>query len=252
MSKMYDLLKAAEARRLVTVECEAKERQLQALDLGTSGVSAEVVFAPARSAEVRATERVTYIRSSFHGLDRTYSTYLAMILPLIVVGFLVVSGPRLFQKNLSQAQRDDNTTRIRVAAISRVSAVGLADDQASTATNEQRRVEPEIHEMVMLWADAWSRRDAAAYLSFYAADFNLPHGVRRADWEALRLLRLYKYHSIEVILKNIKITCTGSDTASVLFTQDFRTNNYKETGTQKELYLKKSQGRWFIVRERSL
>ena len=65
MSKMYDLLKAAEARRLVTVEREARERQLQALELGISGISAEAIVAPARSAEVRATERVTFIRSIF-------------------------------------------------------------------------------------------------------------------------------------------------------------------------------------------
>ena len=113
-------------------------------------------------------------------------------------------------------------------------------------------MEPEIRQMVMQWADAWSRRDAAAYLSFYAVDFNLPHGVHRADWEALRQLRLHQYHSIEVILKDIKISHTGSDAASVHFAQDFRTDSYKETGTPKELRLKKSQDRWFIVSERSL
>jgi len=252
MSKMYDLLKAAEARRLVTVEREAKERQLQAVELGTSRISAEAIVAPARSAEVRATERVTFIKSSFHGLDRTYRSYLAMILPVIVAGFLVIPGPKLFEKNPSEAPLGDNVARVSVTAISQVSTVRVTDDQASTAVKEQQRVEPEIRQMVMQWADAWSRRDAAAYLSFYAVDFNLPHGVHRADWEALRQLRLRKNHSIEVILKNIKISYTGSDAASVRFAQDFWTDNYKETGTPKELRLKKSQGRWFIVRERSL
>ena len=104
----------------------------------------------------------------------------------------------------------------------------------------------------MQWADAWSRRDAASYLSFYAADFTLPEGINRADWEAMRQSKLRKYASIEVTLKNIKISSTGSDDASVSFTQDFRADKYKETGTRKELHLKKSQGRWFIVRERSL
>ena len=178
MSKMYDLLKAAEARRLVTVEREARERQLQAVELGASGISTEAIIVLARSAEVGATERVTFIRSSFHGLDRTYRSYLAMILPVIVAGFLVVPGPRLFEKNPSEAQLGDHMARVSVTAVSQVSTVRVADNQASTAVKEQLRVEPEIRQMVMQWADAWSRRDAAAYLTFYAVDFNLPHGVK--------------------------------------------------------------------------
>jgi hypothetical protein len=252
MSKMYDLLKAAEARRLVTVECEEKERQLDDLELGPARITTEMILARARSADLRATKHDTFVKSFIYRPDRTYGAYLAMILPLIAVGFLVVSGPRLFQSHLSYAQLGDNATGVRVEEVSSVSTVRSTDGQKGTITKEHRPVGAEVHQMVMQWADAWSRRDAAAYFSFYGRDFNLPSGVSRADWEALRQSRLQKYNSIEVILKNIKITFTGSDAASVLFTQDFLTNNYKEKGIPKELHLKKSQGRWFIVREKSL
>jgi murein L,D-transpeptidase YafK len=105
--------------------------------------------------------------------------------------------------------------------------------------------------MVMQWVEAWSRRDAAAYLSFYAADFNLPEGMQRGNWEAQRQSRLRKYRSIEVTLKNLKISYPDGDAASVRFTQDFQADSYTENGTQKELRLKNIQGRWFIVSEKN-
>jgi ketosteroid isomerase-like protein len=272
MSKMYDLLKTAEARMhqkkieyeqatqraahggklsLATAERKAKERRLQSLELANTWISAKAIVAPACSAKVRTTERVTFIRPSFPGLDRTYRGYLAVILLVIGTGFLV-AVPQIFEKNPGAAQFGDNTAPVSVTTAYPVSTVQIADDQARTAAKERQPVEPEIRQMVMQWAKAWSRRDAAAYLSFYAADFNTPQNVPKAAWEVQRQSRLRKYRSIEVTLNNINISHTGSDTANVRFAQDFRADRYEEMGTPKELLLKKSQGRWFIVSERSL
>ncbi len=106
-----------------------------------------------------------------------------------------------------------------------------------------------IRQTVMQWAEAWSRRDVAAYLSFYAADFG--NGMRRKEWEAQRKSRLRKYPAISVTVKQLEISYTGGEAASAYFSQDFLTDTYKEKGTLKELRLKKLGARWIIVGEKT-
>ena len=64
-----------------------------------------------------------------------------------------------------------------------------------------------IRQTVMQWAEAWSRRDVKAYLSFYAADFG--NGMRRKDWEAQRRARLRNYPALSVSVKNLEIDYPG-------------------------------------------
>jgi ketosteroid isomerase-like protein len=131
--------------------------------------------------------------------------------------------------------------------VSQVGGLPISVEQ----TGLQPQVETEIRQMIAQWVGAWSRRDASAYLSFYAADFALPEGMQRAEWAAQRQSRLAKYHLIEVNLSTIKINYHGGDTATARFYQDFRADNYRETGTKKELLLKNVQGQWLIVSEQS-
>ena len=138
-----------------------------------------------------------------------------------------------------------------VAAAPSVAAAPQAA-QASPAATPQPAVEPAIRQNVTQWAEAWSRRDLAAYLSSYAADFKPPQGMSRTDWEAQRKVKLGKYKSIAVTLKNVTVSVTGSDAASVTFAQDFKGDSFREMGTKKELRLKKIQDRWLIVSEAEL
>ena len=48
----------------------------------------------------------------------------------------------------------------------------------------------EIIKTVNAWAKAWSDKDVAAYLAFYATDFRAPGGVSRASWEKARRERI--------------------------------------------------------------
>ena len=139
-----------------------------------------------------------------------------------------------------------------LSVVTNLQTPSLTIEQAAVEAKPEQREEAEIGQLVQQWAEAWSRRDVAAYLSFYAADFNLPEGMQRSEWEAQRQSRLRKYHSIEVILKNIKISYSGGDVASVSFAQNFQADNFREIETQKELFLKNVQGRWLIVGEKNL
>lgn len=112
--------------------------------------------------------------------------------------------------------------------------------------------EPEIRQSVTQWAEAWSRRDVAAYLASYGPDFKPAQGMSRPDWEAQRKSKLGKYKSIQVTLKDVKVDYSGGEAASVKFTQDFKGDGFKETGVKKELRLKKTQGRWLIISETAL
>ena len=44
----------------------------------------------------------------------------------------------------------------------------------------------EVLKAVNAWAEAWSRKDADAYLAAYAKDFDPPGNQSRADWEKSR------------------------------------------------------------------
>ena len=49
--------------------------------------------------------------------------------------------------------------------------------------------EAEINKALTAWANAWSRKDVKAYLSYYASDFQTPKGMTRKAWETERAQR---------------------------------------------------------------
>lgn len=103
---------------------------------------------------------------------------------------------------------------------------------------------------VAAWARAWTNRDADAYLAFYAADFVLPSGLSRADWEAQRRESLALTDRINVRLSDVKTRLNGPDKASVSFKQRYQSDR-ANTSTQKVLDLVWRDGNWLIVRETS-
>src|SRR5947207_6003258 len=64
----------------------------------------------------------------------------------------------------------------------------------------------EVLKTVNAWAQAWSKKDADAYLAHYAKDFKAPGGEARADWEKGRRSRIAAPKSIAVGVESAKVT----------------------------------------------
>jgi len=108
----------------------------------------------------------------------------------------------------------------------------------------------EVLKAVNSWAEAWSKKDANAYLSYYAGDFKTPGGEARPAWEKTRRERIAAPKSIEVKVDSPKVTLRGSNEASVTFRQDYRSDKLTSSNT-KTLELVKADGRWQIREEKA-
>jgi Flp pilus assembly protein TadD len=108
----------------------------------------------------------------------------------------------------------------------------------------------EVLKTVNGWAEAWSKKNADAYLAYYAKDFKTPGGQSRADWEKARRARITAPKSISVNVASPNVTMNGADRASVSFRQNYKSDVLKAS-SQKTLVLVKSDGRWQIVEEKS-
>jgi len=108
----------------------------------------------------------------------------------------------------------------------------------------------EVMKTVNGWAQAWSKKDADAYLAYYAKDFKTPRGEGRADWEKARRSRITAPKSIAVGVESPKVTLRGPQQASVSFRQIYRSDKLS-TKSRKTLELVKADGRWLIKEEKA-
>jgi murein L,D-transpeptidase YafK len=108
----------------------------------------------------------------------------------------------------------------------------------------------EVMKAVNGWAQAWSKKDADAYLAYYAKGFKTPGGESRADWEKTRRARITAPKSIAVSVASPKVTMEGADRATVSFRQNYKSDVLK-ANSRKTLVLVKSEGRWQILEEKS-
>jgi tetratricopeptide (TPR) repeat protein len=108
----------------------------------------------------------------------------------------------------------------------------------------------EVLKAVNGWAQAWSKKDADAYLAYYAKDFKTPGGEPRAEWEKARRTRISAPKSISVSLASPKVTMNGADRATVSFRQNYKSEVLK-SNSRKTLVLVKADGGWKIVEEKS-
>jgi len=239
---------------LGTMQALVREPQAKAQ---SAGVAFGAESAPVHAMQRQTNQRVTFNRLFPRGESRRYQGYFAVLLLVVGAGFLMNPGSSFIFSKPDPAPAPvkagaDATAPASVAAKSPAPDMRTDINQLALAANRKQLAEVRIRQSVMQWADAWSRRDVAGYLSFYADDFQLPEGMQRADWQAQRQSRLKKYPSIEVTLNNMEISYPGENTASVRFTQNFRTDTIREIGTPKELRLKNIHDRWLIVSEKSL
>ena len=107
----------------------------------------------------------------------------------------------------------------------------------------------DVKATVEAWAKSWAAKDVAAYLGFYAPEFETPAGMARAAWEAQRKERIEPKKSISVEVKINKTSLQGN-TATVVFRQLYRADAVKSDNT-KTLRLVKTGDRWLITAERA-
>lgn len=108
----------------------------------------------------------------------------------------------------------------------------------------------EIVKTLKAWAAAWAAKDVTAYLQFYAPDFKTPGNQPRAEWENSRKLRIQAPKSISVSLESIKVRPTGTNTAIVVFRQNYKSDTLKNMGATKTIAMTKVGGKWQILEER--
>lgn len=119
-------------------------------------------------------------------------------------------------------------------------------DNAKTPATATSTAATTPEKAIQAWADAWSKRDAAAYLAFYSPDFEPAGGMSRADWEEQRIQRITRPEYIKVELSDLSVS--GSKKVTAKFKQRYESNLLKST-TRKTLTLEKQGGTWKIMSE---
>jgi len=105
-------------------------------------------------------------------------------------------------------------------------------------------------EAVIAWAAAWSAKNTAAYLSFYAADFKTPKGETRAAWEAARKERIGTPKFIHVEVQISSVQPIDINHVAVKLRQSYKADHMK-VSSNKTLQMVKTNGKWLIQDERA-
>lgn len=126
-------------------------------------------------------------------------------------------------------------------------AAALPADPAPAAPAAGGDAVNEINEVLTGWANAWTAKDSAAYLGFYADTFE--HGKKsRKAWEGERRKRLAAPDTITLNLTDVQITLQSDVLAEVSFKQAYTSNKFTDNGS-KTLVLSKASGAWKIQKE---
>lgn len=149
------------------------------------------------------------------------------------------------QSYAAMLKLEPNNAEVRAKQALLQSAMNYGGERAAGVP----RQEAEVVAAVNAWAQAWSARDAAAYLAFYSPAFRPPGDVPRAAWEAERGARLKEASVIHVALKAPKVTLDGAK-ATATFEQSYRSDR-SSSKVQKTLVWERQDGAWKIVREDS-
>jgi Putative Zn-dependent protease, contains TPR repeats len=108
----------------------------------------------------------------------------------------------------------------------------------------------EVIKTIEAWAKAWSDKNVAAYLAFYASSFRPQGGSARAAWEKSRRERIGKPKSIQVAITNPKVNLTDTTHARVSFKQSYHSDAIR-SNTTKTLEMVKTGEKWLIQQEQA-
>lgn len=114
-----------------------------------------------------------------------------------------------------------------------------------TAANSSDDVLKAVHG----WAAAWSAQNVKQYLSFYADDFEIPHGMSRSAWEKQRQQRLSYPKYIHVKVSDARVKFADDTHATVTFREGYNASHL-QVSVIKTLHMVKSGGHWLIQKER--
>ena len=107
----------------------------------------------------------------------------------------------------------------------------------------------DVAKILAAWAEAWSRKDAKAYLAHYASDFKTPGGESRTAWAAERTKRVTKPGKINVAIEGARVVSEGADRVVVKFRQHYKSASLSSS-SNKTLLMTKQNGQWKILQER--
>ena len=149
--------------------------------------------------------------------------------------------------------------QIRIAKQSRLEAVVESYKVAQAQHAELARLPEEtkaapgeapvsqIERSLNEWATAWSNKHIGKYLGAYVNTMG-PDGMSHEEWQKERAIRISKPQIIEVKLSHIEITLQDNTHATARFTQDYRSDNYRDQ-VKKTLRLINMFDHWLIAAE---
>ncbi len=147
---------------------------------------------------------------------------------------------------------------VPVATVTTTSPAATATTAASAAavtapikpaTPASANQNDNVKATVTAWANAWSSKDVASYLSYYAADFETPGDIARGAWEVQRRDRIERPKSIRVDVAFKSVIVKGND-ATVVFRQSYKSDTVNSNNT-KTLRMTRVGEKWLIKTERA-
>lgn len=145
---------------------------------------------------------------------------------------------------LEGARPSDGAAPVLAGAPSAVSA-GSAPSALMTA-DPSIQAATEVRQALQAWAEAWSRRDFAAYQAAYVASFR-GSARSRDEWLRQRRERIMTRQRIEVVLTDIVIEVEGRQ-ARVDFRQLYASDQWRDD-TRRRIDMRKTTEGWRIAGE---
>ncbi len=104
------------------------------------------------------------------------------------------------------------------------------------------------------WRQAWSSKNTARYLSYYADDFVSEDGMGRAQFAAFKQRVNAGKQFIKVALSEIEAYRYPGEPGLVMtsFKQDYRSDNLAKVSHKQQFWRRGHDGRWAIVSEETL
>jgi Tfp pilus assembly protein PilF len=153
----------------------------------------------------------------------------------------------------------NDSARVKLAAVNALfSTTGAArapadagDDALERDSTPAKASDPaeEVVAAVEHWREAWSARNAQAFVDAYSPAFS-PGDMSHAAWEADQRARLDEMSFISVTIDDLQVAFPHPDTAKVDFMQTYEADD-TEDRSRKTLTLSHTSGGWQIVREDS-
>jgi hypothetical protein len=103
----------------------------------------------------------------------------------------------------------------------------------------------QVRTAVQAWAEAWSRKDVAAYFASYTPGFG-PGG--RSAWMEDRRARILGKRSILVRVNDLNVSVDGAS-ATARFRQDYLSDSLSTTSRKSLKLVRSAAGKWLIEQE---